>query len=265
MKAIFNPSQVTQQIVEFIAQVFVRTGKKNAVVAVSGGIDSAVSLTLLARALGKERVFALLLPYGDQDMTDARAIINFNQLDQDHVKELNIKSVVDQLSGLADELAILQTNGDSDRQKRVGNIMARARMIVLYDWAAKLDGLVCGTENKSEKHLGYFTRFGDQASDFEPIEHLYKTQVRELAKYLDLPAVLLTKPPSAGLWPDQTDEAELGFTYNQADLVLEKFIDEKIAAEKILLEGVAPDAVRKIVSRVKSQAFKQKVPYKPQT
>lgn len=260
----FDHDSSVTPIIDFLRTTFDQTGKKNAVIAVSGGIDSAVSLTLLVRALGSDRVFTLLLPYGDQDMTDARSMLEFCQIAKTNRKEINIQPVIDQFASLLVMSGAGKAQYDSDQQKRVGNIMARVRMIMVYDLAAKLDALVCGTENKSEKYLGYFTRFGDQASDLEPIEHLYKTQVRQLAEYLHLPAVLQAKPPSAGLWPDQTDEAELGFSYAQADLVLEKLIDEKIPAEKILLEGVAPDAVRKITSRVKSQAFKQKVPYKPQ-
>ncbi|HOZ03211.1 MAG TPA: NAD+ synthase [Candidatus Woesebacteria bacterium] len=266
----FNPSETEKLIVGFINDTFTRANKNLAVIAVSGGIDSAVSLCLLSEALGKENVLGLMLPYADQDMSDARLILDFCQIPEQNRKTVNIQPVVEKIESLVspfdpDSIGTQGDNvaqGDNAKQKRVGNIMARVRMIVLYDWAAKLDALVCGTENKSEKYLGYFTRFGDQASDLEPIEHLYKTQVYELAHLLHLPDRLITKPPSAELWSGQTDENELGFTYTQADSVLQKLIDEKIPAENISLENVDPETVKKIISRVEFQAFKLVVPYK---
>jgi len=115
----------------------------------------------------------------------------------------------------ADKLAI-KLNAKKDKV-RLGNILARVRMICLFDLAKKLGALVVGTENKSEKMLGYFTRFGDEASDLEPIVHLYKTEVIKLAKELGVPAAIIKAAPTAGLWPGQTDEAELGMTYAEID------------------------------------------------
>lgn len=268
----FNPSEAEQLITTFIQGIFALANKKQAVIAVSGGIDSAVSLCLLSKALGKENVVGLMLPYANQNMEDAQLMLEFCQIPEKNRITINIQPVVETLESLisppdfawGDNTAQSDSDFqlDNQKQKRVGNIMARVRMIVLYDWAAKLDALVCGTENKSEKYLGYFTRFGDQASDLEPIEHLYKTQVYELAHFLHLPDRLIAKPPSAELWSGQTDENELGFTYTQADSVLQKLIDEKIPAENISLENVDPETVKKIISRVEFQAFKLVVPYK---
>lgn len=254
----FSSTTAMTQIVEFIKNTFVKCNKNFGVIAVSGGIDSAVSLNLLVQALGKDKVTTLLMPYAGQDMGDAELALDFCQIPKENRKKINIQPLVDQLANLSADNGI-QSN--SDKQKRLGNIMARVRMTILYDWAAKLDALVCGTENKSERYLGYFTRFGDQASDLEPIAHLYKTQVLALAKYMNLPERLITKPPSAELWPNQTDETELGFTYAQADLVLQRLVDDKIPAENIVLENVDPETVQKIINRVGSQAFKQQVPY----
>ncbi|MBI2190192.1 MAG: NAD(+) synthase, partial [Candidatus Levybacteria bacterium] len=133
---------------------------------------------------------------------------------------LSIKSIVDKL---AKTLGV-QPLKDSIR---LGNIMARVRMILLYDLAKKHQALVCGTENRSEYHLGYFTRFGDEASDFEPIRHLYKTQVYQLASYLGVPKTVIDKKPTAGLWAEQTDEGEFGFSYKEADPVLYLYFDKK--------------------------------------
>ena len=261
------------EILSFIKQTFAKTGKHTAIVAVSGGIDSAVSLSLVVRALGAEHVHTLLLPYGDQDMTDARAVIDFNQTSVDNQHEIQIKPIVDAIFNLTQ-------NKENQSEIRQGNIMARTRMILVYDLAKTLDALVCGTENKSEKYLGYFTRFGDEASDLEPIQHLFKTQVRQVANELGLPARILQKPPSAGLWQDQTDEAEFGFTYEDADKVLEIIVDKQPALLERLTNGKArsleevrdgarflsgasldPSIIEKVLKHVQANWFKHQVPY----
>lgn len=224
------------EIVRWLRKIY---GDRSAVVAVSGGVDSAVVLTLTVLALGSERVIPLCLPYGAQDMKDARTIIKWNGLTHKMV-EINIAGVVDKVS------ETLRVEGEV----RKGNIMARVRMVVVFDFSKKMGALVCGTENKSENLLGYFTRFGDSASDVEPIAHLYKTEVWEMAKSLDLPEIFLTKAPSAGLWEGQSDEGELGFSYLEADKVLRGEIagvDSKIV-----------ERVREMVARNK---FKLEVPY----
>src|SRR6185437_16551779 len=132
----------------------------------------------------------------------------------------------------------LQNIEPTDENKiRIGNIAARMRMIILFDLAKKHKALVCGTENKSENLLGYFTRFGDQASDIEPIEHLYKTQIIQLAKHLGLPEDVITQAPSAGLWKGQTDEGQFGFTYEEADIVLYLFLEKNVSIGEIEKRG----------------------------
>jgi len=142
---------------------------------------------------------------------------------------------------------------------RLGNIMARVRMIILYDLAKKHNALVCGTENKSENLLGYFTRFGDQASDFEPIQHLYKTQVYQLAKFLGVPKNIVEKTPTAGLWHGQTDEEEFGFTYKEADQVLSYFYDKKLKLEEIKKMGFTN--ADKIINFSLRNSYKHSAPY----
>src|SRR3989344_4041240 len=210
-----HPHTEVAQVIEFLKSTFESQQKTKAVIAVSGGIDSALSLTLLAKALSPQQIFPIILPYHDQATTDNHLMVDFNQIPPENVTEYNIGDSVDRFAELF---------GAGVDQIRKGNIMARVRMIAVYDLAKKLDALVVGTENKSEKYLAYFTRFGDEASDIEPIQHLYKTQVRQLAQHLNLPPSILTKAPSAGLWTDQTDEQELGFSYDQADHVLEQYI-----------------------------------------
>jgi NAD+ synthase len=134
-------------------------------------------------------------------------------------------------------------------------------MMLVFDTAKRLDALVCGTENKSEHFLGYYTRFGDAASDIEPIAHLYKTNVRELAEYLAFPSQFLTKSPSAGLWQGQTDEQEMGFSYEVADQVLHQLVDEHKQPEQIVLRDVKSEIVAAVIEQVKNNRFKFHVPY----
>lgn len=237
----------------FLKTTFAKTGMTNAVIAVSGGIDSAVSLSLLARSLDPSHIFPILLPYGSQNMVDARAICEWNHIPIENITELNIQPI-------ADTIATTLSVG-SDELIRKGNVMARARMVAVFDLAKQKNALVVGTENKSEHYLGYFTRFGDGASDIEPIVHLYKTQIRKIATELGLPSVFLSKEPSAGLWENQTDEQELGFSYLEADQVLTQLIDQGKSVDQIQVSGVEQSVVEKICRQVEKQAFKRVVPY----
>lgn len=201
-------------IVKFIQETFKRQGFTQAIVAVSGGIDSATSLMLTVKALGKDKVYSLQLPYKKHQSTAlAEAVIEAAGIPKNQRLVINIGRAADKLA--------IKLNAKKDKV-RLGNILARARMICLFDQAKKLKALVVGTENKSEKMLGYFTRFGDEASDVEPIIHLYKTEVIKLAKDLGVPEAVIKAAPTAGLWPGQTDEAELGMTYAEIDARLKQ-------------------------------------------
>lgn len=265
-----SPEKTTTELVQFLNKIFTQNKKKSGVIAVSGGVDSAVSLTLLCKALGSENVFPILLPYKRQSTEDSELICSWNKIPKKNWQIVNIEPLV--------QVAVAILPGLSEDQMRLGNIMARSRMLVVYDFAKALNALVCGTENRSEEFLGYFTRFGDEASDIEPIQSLYKTQVWELAKHLGLPEVFVTKAPSAGLWQDQTDEAELGFSYTQADAVLAALLDAHGGRRYVqLIEGsnlkavhdeltgelpeIAPETIKKVLQQVASQQFKHEVPY----
>lgn len=252
-----NSQRMIDEIINFLQQVYAGAQKKVGIIAVSGGIDSALSLTLLTRALGTENVLPIMLPYGKQDLGDGEVVLKFNKILQENWQVVDIKSVVDVMA---------QTAGVGLKDKiRFGNLMARTRMMLIYDLAKKHDGLVCGTENKSEKYLGYFTRFGDEASDVEPFVHLYKTQVFQLAKFLNLPKSIIQKAPTAGLWEGQTDERELGFSYEVADQVLWQMMEEKKKIGEISISGVEGklerELIEKVVRRVRQMEFKQQVPY----
>lgn len=219
-----------EKIISFIKKTFQEEGFKKAIVAVSGGIDSSVALVLIAKALGVENVITMQLPYKNQSIKESDLIINWVKISQANRIKVGIGKTVDSF-------------GVKERG-RLGNIMARVRMIEIFDQAKKLKALVVGTENKSEKLLGYYTRFGDEASDIEPIIHLYKTQVRQLAIELKIPDRIINQAPSAGLWLGQTDESDLGFFYEKADMVLQ--------GKKVDL---------KVKQRLKEVAFKKRVPY----
>ena len=216
--------------VEFIRTIFKQEKVDRAVVAVSGGIDSSVSLVLTVKALGEKNVYALQLPYKNQSIENSDLIIDLAKIPAENRVKINIGKIVDRF-GVQDKA-------------RLGNIMARVRMIYCFDLAKKLNALVVGTENKSEKLLGYYTRFGDEASDIEPIIHLYKTQVRQLAGELKIPEKIINQVPTAGLWPGQTDEGDLGFTYKGVDQVLWGKKQNK-----------------KVQQRLKQVDFKKRVPY----
>jgi NAD+ synthase len=187
-------------------------------------------------------------------MSDAKLLAKHLNIPKENWQEVNIKNIVNSVAKLQ--------KINSEDHLRLGNIMARSRMIVVYDLAKKLNTLVCGTENKSEKYLGYFTRFGDEASDFEPIVHLYKTQVRQLVEHLDLPEVFLSKAPSAELWQDQTDEQELGFSYTKADLIIDQIYFDKMALDSFLTNfNITEETVEKVIKRVELVSFKHEVPY----
>lgn len=253
-----NPQHTIDEIITFLQTTFQNQGKSQAVIAVSGGIDSALALSLLTRAVSPSQIVPVLLPYGDQSIADSATMLSFNGIQESQWQQIDIAPIA---QVIAAQLGLSTTPTTKAEQIRFGNVMARSRMIVVYDLARRYDALVCGTENKSEQHLGYFTRFGDGASDIEPIQHLYKTQVRQLAEFLNLPEQIRVKPPTAGLWTDQTDETELGFTYTVADQVLAQLIDEHIPVDQIVVEGVSPLQIQQVVAKVTANQFKHQVPY----
>ncbi len=257
-----NIPQYSRKITAFISKTVKNAGIKRAIVAVSGGVDSATSVNLTVRALGRDSVYGLLLPYKDWHADALRLGKNALQkleFNPSHMYTIDIAPIID---GFV-KVAGTGTAADSQSKLRFGNAMARARMMLLYDLAKKLGAIVVGTENKSEHLLGYYTRFGDEASDIEPLRQLYKTEVYELAKYLEVPEEIRLRPPTAGLWQGQTDEGEFGFSYQVADEILYRTYDLKKSEAALVRDGFELPVIRKIISWVARVSFKHHLPYLP--
>ncbi len=241
-------------IESFLRHQVEASGRKAVVLGLSGGVDSALVVRLCADALGPESVLALGLPEGEggADIEDAHA----------YAKDLGVEFRAMDISPFVTALEAALKPGRGDRVAR-GNLRARTRMVLLYYVANTEDRLVIGTGNKSELLMGYFTRWGDGGVDLLPIGDLYKTQVRAMARHLGVPERIVAKTPTAGLWPGQTDEGELGISYDALDRVLlgiELQMDTEAIAEK---SGVRPAEVRRIEARVAATAFKRKTPLVP--
>ncbi len=250
IKLEINPALARKILTGFIHSETTRAGFDRAVVGLSGGVDSALSCTLAAEALGKENVLAVRMPYA----TSSPESLEHADL---VIKLTGVQDVTLPITDAANELL---NDIPEDQQVRRGNIMARMRMIVLFDQSADFGGLVIGTGNKTELLLGYTTQFGDAASAINPLGDLYKTQVWQLAAEMGVPEVILEKAPSADLWIGQTDEGELGFTYEQVDRLLYLLVDRRHSPEDCVEAGFELKFVETIVALVQRNHFKRVMP-----
>lgn len=237
-------------LVNFLRDEITRTGLTRAVIGLSGGIDSALSCVLVAQALGPENVLAVRMPY----RTSAQDSLDHAQL---LIDQLGVRS---ETLPITDMVEPLLATIPPDNGLRRGNVMARARMIVLYDRSAALGGLVVGTSNKTEILLGYSTLFGDSASALNPLGDLYKTQVRQLSAHVGVPQPIIAKPPSADLWPGQTDEAEMGLTYARVDELLYLLVDQRYRPEECVEAGFDRAFVANVLRRIQRNQFKRMPP-----
>lgn len=245
-----NTDLASQILTGFIKSEVTRFGFTRAVINLSGGLDSALSCVLTAQALGAENVLALRLPY----RTSSPDSLEHAQLMIDQFK---VRSETIDISGIVDSLVSRDPDISNTRK---GNIMARARMIALYDQTEVFKGLPIGTSNKTEILLGYTTMWGDMASALNPIGDLYKTQVRQLSRALGVPSAIIDKPPSADLWLGQTDESELGFTYEEVDKLLYLLVDQRYSQQECIEEGFEEKFVNSVVRRIRRNQFKRMMP-----
>ncbi len=240
----------TEQVIEkFLAEKLRKIGAKGFVVGVSGGIDSAVVMRLCARAAGKDKVLALLMPEKDSPKNDFE---DSRKLCEDEGVRFKVVDITEPIE------AFKKAVGEKIGKKSLANIKARCRMIALYHFANAERRLVVGTSNKTEMLIGYFTKFGDGGADLEPIGDLYKTEVRQLAKEMGIPPKIIKKVPTAGLWKGQTDEGEMGITYDKLDAILlgiELGLGEKEIAERA---GTTVKEAGRISNMVRLSSHKRK-------
>ncbi len=248
-----EPQVAELVLTRFLQNEIGKAGYGRAVLGLSGGIDSALSCFLAARALGPENVLALRLPHrasNPESLAHADLVI----------EALGIPSETVDITGMVD--GIQQATPDMTPH-RLGNVMARARMIVIFDRSMAFNGLVIGTSNKTELLLGYGTIYGDLASAINPIGDLYKTQVRHLSRALGIPPIIIDKPPSADLIPGQTDESDFGFTYKEVDELLYLLFDERYTPEEAVEAGFTAAFVTQVVQMVRRSHYKRTMPLIP--
>lgn len=249
---VINGKDVRKILVDFLRDEIQKAGFSKGVIGLSGGVDSALAATLAVEALGKENVLGALMPYrtsSPESLADANALAT----------QLGLRTETFDISPVVDGFLHLQS-GAKEEKVRLGNVMARARMIVLYDLSAREQALVIGTSNKTEIMLGYGTQFGDTACAVNPLGDLYKTQVWNLAEFVGVPKKIIEKKPTADLWAGQTDEAELGFSYRQVDELLYYAVDERRTDEELMERGFEKHFIEKVRRLVQRNQFKRRPP-----
>ncbi|HPW17378.1 MAG TPA: NAD+ synthase [Candidatus Aminicenantes bacterium] len=237
-------------LVRFIRDGLGKAGFAKAVLGLSGGLDSAVCAALAARAIGPGNVLGLIMPYGTafpEEVRDAAGL----------ARRLGIRSETIDIAPQID--AYFARRPEASRLRR-GNKMARERMSILYDRSAAEGALVLGTSNKTELLIGYTTLHGDMACAINPVGDLYKTQVRAMAARLGIPAAIRRKAPTAGLWPGQTDEGEIGLPYEELDEILHARVEGRKTRKEIVAAGHRPAAVDLVLRRIKASEFKRHLP-----
>jgi len=243
-------AQIRGILVDFIRKEVNRTGFDCVVIGLSGGLDSSLACYLAVEALGSKKVLAIRMPYttsSQESLEHAHLVI----------QATGVMSMTIPINGMVD--AFIEKYPEMNAFRK-GNIMARSRMIVLFDQSAANNALVVGTGNKTEILLGYSTLYGDAACAFNPLGDLYKTQIRQLAKAMNLPDVILLKPPSADLWVGQTDESELGFTYTEVDQLLYLLVEKHKSVKECELAGFKRDFIERVLTRIRKNRFKRVMP-----
>lgn len=250
----FEPERTCDKITHFIRSYTKQSGAKGAVIGLSGGIDSSVTAYLAVKALGREHVLAIIMP--ERSLTPADDVLNATEI----AHLLRIEYSVVEISDILDSFLFSIPEYVESEIVAAGNLKARIRMCVLYYYANIMTRLVVGTSNRTELLLGYFTKFGDGGADMEPLGNLYKIQVKRMAEYLEVPRHITDKPPSAGLWAGQTDEEELGLSYELIDSVLSELLDNMASKEYVINRyGIEAEVIDGLLKRIERNRHKLRV------
>jgi NAD+ synthase len=245
-----NCAFVEKILTRFIRDELGKFGFRRGILGLSGGVDSAVCAFLAARALGHREVLGLIMPCGSSFPGEAEDASEIARILGIRTETIDIQPQVDAyFSRYPTKNSVL-----------AGNKMARERMSILYDFSARDQALILGTSNKTELLIGYGTIHGDMACAINPMGDLYKTQVRALGAHLGVPEKILTKAPTAGLWPGQTDEGELGIAYADIDAILYEIVDQRKTRAEAAAMGFPPAVVEKIYAMIRNSEFKRKLP-----
>jgi NAD+ synthase len=245
-----NAAFAEKVLVRFVRDELGKCGCKNGILGLSGGLDSAVCAALAAKALGPAGVIGLIMPYGKafpEDVRDATAL----------ARRLGIRhATID----IAPQIDLYFATHPTKNRVQVGNKMARERMAILYDYSVRENAFILGTSNKTELLIGYGTIHGDLACAINPMGDLYKTQVRELAAHMRIPGAIRKKTPTAGLWPGQTDEGEIGLSYEELDDILYGLVEGRKSRRAVIDAGHGPAVVDRVLRMIKASEFKRKLP-----
>jgi NAD+ synthase len=239
------------RIIDFIRNYLSNAERDRLVVGLSGGVDSAVSTALAVEAIGSSNVTALIMPY---ETSNSESVADASEL----AKQLGIDYQIIDITPVTK--AYFENYAPEADHLRIGNWLARIRMCVLYDFSAKLQALVLGTSNRTEFMIGYFTQFGDSACAFEPIGHLYKTEVWKLAKILHIPERIIKKTPTADLWPGQSDEQEIGISYPVLDEIVYELTELHLSISATENLSYPVELYQKVERMIQSSAFKRRMP-----
>ncbi|MEW6455948.1 MAG: NAD+ synthase [Acidobacteriota bacterium] len=248
-----NQDLLKKFLVKFIREELTKFGFDKGILGLSGGVDSTVAAFLTSEALGRENTIALIMPYKESEKSSVKDAVMLAESKGIRYKIIEITPMID---------VYFRDNFIENRIIK-GNKMARERMSILYDYSAREKALVIGTSNKTELLLGYGTLWGDMVSAVNPLGDLYKTQVLELAEYLKIPEKILKKIPSADLWVGQTDEDELGMSYQEMDKILYLLVDERKSAEEIKNSGFSEEKIFYILEKIRDTQFKRRLPVIP--
>jgi len=245
-----NSELVEKTLIKFLNNEIKKFGFKKGILGLSGGLDSSVTAFLGAKALSSKNLIGLILPYKTSDKKNIDDAVKI-------AKDLKIEyHKID----ITPQIDIYFKDNPTESKLIVANKIARERMSVIFDYSSREKAIVMGTSNKTELLLGYGTWYGDLAFAIDPLGDLYKTQVRQLAKHLNVPDKILEKVPSADLWEGQTDEKELGIKYSNADEILYLLVDKRRSPEELIKEGYQKKQIKKLLGLIKKYQFKRSLP-----